>query len=104
MVWQQDDIWKIWNICIFPSSSIYSNRTKAVIFCTGAYIMMLVLAMAIRQHILYINTRQLDKQFRIIRSISSIYSALILIDIKNDQWELIKTPEKLDYILTRNIT
>lgn len=82
----------------FPSSSIYSNRTKAVIFCTGAYIMMLVLAMAIRQHILYINTRQLDKQFRIIRSISSIYSALILIDIKNDQWELIKTPEKLDYI------
>lgn len=82
----------------FPSSSIYSDRTKAVIFCTGAYIMMLVLAMAIRQHILYINTRQLDKQFRIIRSISSIYSALILIDIKNDQWELIKTPEKLDYI------
>ena len=82
----------------FPSSSIYSDRTKAVIFCTGAYITMLVLAMAIRQHILYINTRQLDKQFRIIKSISSIYSALILIDIKNDQWELIKIPEKLDYI------
>ncbi len=26
----------------FPSSSIYSDRTKAVIFCTGAYITMLV--------------------------------------------------------------
>ncbi len=55
--------------------------------------------MAIRQHILYINTRQLDKQFRNNQvDKQHIYSALILIDIKNDQWELIKIPEKLDYI------
>ena len=79
----------------FPKTAIYALRTKAVIGTMGIYILCWMTFMLIRGYVAESNMRQMEKQYHIIRSVSSVFSICMLLDLKKNTWEMIKASERV---------
>lgn len=79
----------------FPIKSVFALRTKAVICVFGIYILCWMTFMLIRGYVTEANMRQMEKQYHIIRSVSSVFSICMLFDLKKDTWEIIKASDRI---------
>ena len=78
-----------------PYRSVFGMRQKAVLITILIYASVLAVIVFMRQHIEYSNARHREKQLRIITSISTIYEAVVLIDLVNNRWEPVKVSDRL---------
>ena len=83
----------------FPTKSVFALRTKAVICVAVIYILCWMTFMLIRGYVAELNMRQTEKQYHIIRSVSSVFSVCMLFDLKKDTWEIIKASDRIKEII-----
>ncbi len=79
----------------FPTKAVYALRTKVVICVSGIYILCWMTFMLVRGYVAESNMRQMEKQYHIIRSVSSVFSICMLLDLKKDTWEIIKASDRI---------
>lgn len=75
----------------FPKTAIYALRTKVVIGTMGVYILCWMTFMLVRGYVAESNMRQMEKQYHIIQSVSSVFSICMLLDLKKNTWEMIQS-------------
>lgn len=79
----------------FPETAIYALRTKVVIGTMGVYILCWMTFMLVRGYVAESNMRQMEKQYHIIQSVSSVFSICMLLDLKKNTWEMIKASDQI---------
>ena len=79
----------------FPIKAVFALRTKVVICVSGIYILCWMTFMLVRGYMAEANMRQMEKQYHIIRSVSSVFSICMLLDLKKDTWEIIKASDRI---------
>ena len=79
----------------FPKTAIYALRTKVVIGTMGVYILCWMTFMLVRGYVAESNMRQMEKQYHIIQSVSSVFSICMLLDLKKNTWEMIKASDQI---------
>ena len=86
---------RLYTLCIFPKTAIYALRTKVVISTMGVYILCWMTFMLVRGYVAESNMRQMEKQYHIIQSVSSVFSICMLLDLKKNTWEMIKASDQI---------
>ena len=51
--------------------------------------------MLVRGYVAESNMRQMEKQYHIIQSVSSVFSICMLLDLKKNTWEMIKASDQI---------
>lgn len=88
----------------FPASAVFAFRTKVLLIGILSCLTVWILFSQFQERIVRSNMRQLEKQYRTIQSISSIYSFTLLMNLKENKWELLKAPEETRELLTDRTT
>lgn len=76
----------------FPASSVFATRTGVLGYTLAAYILLLTIFAVLRHRSSRENLRQLEKQYRIISAVSSIYSSCFLLSVDGQSMEVIRAP------------
>ncbi len=85
----------------FPDSEVFATRTAVLGYSLAAYIFLWLAFSLLRYYGEQENIRQIKKQYRVISSISGIYSTCFNIQIPTDQIEIIRAPRALEERLLR---
>lgn len=84
---------------VYPSGQVFATRTTILAFSTAVYIFFLLILAFLRNRSAQNTMREMQKQFRTINAIGSIYKLNILIHIDNGEWEIIKIPGEMGAVL-----
>ena len=79
----------------FPASSVFATRTGALGYTLAAYILLLTVFTVLRHRSSRATLRQLEKQYRIISAVSSIYSSCFLFSLDGQSVEVIRAQEDM---------
>ena len=79
----------------FPASSVFATRTGALGYTLAAYILLLTVFTVLRHRSSRATLRQLEKQYRIISAVSSIYSSCFLFSLDGRSVEVIRAQEDM---------
>ncbi|MBD9248045.1 MAG: response regulator [Clostridiales bacterium] len=82
----------------FPSNEVYATFRTVLGYGLAALAMMWLISTLIRYRIEQGDLRQIQKQLRTIQAISSVYTAVVLLDIRSNTWELIQAEDRLRII------
>lgn len=82
----------------FPSNEVYATFRTVLGYGLAALAMMWLISTLIRYRIEQSDLRQIQKQLRTIQAISSVYTAVVLLDIRSNTWELIQAEDRLRII------
>lgn len=82
----------------FPSNEVYATFRTVLGYGLAALAMMWLAFALIRYRIEQGDLRQIQKQLRTIQAISSVYTAVVLLDIRSNTWELIQAEDRLRII------
>ena len=86
--------YKAWNIHIFfPVHGIYAGRSTVMAYGLILYALFWLLYLMLRHRSMQESMRHLEKQYQLIRAISSAYAGGMIIHMQNDRWEAINLPE-----------
>lgn len=77
----------------FPEKSVYSSLRNTIIIGIFSYIAVCIIILYIRYEINRANMKQIEKQLRLISSISGIYVFAMVINLKNNKCEVVKADE-----------
>lgn len=77
---------------MFPSTEVFYTRTMIMAYGTLLYVFFCMILLFLRNRTAQINMREMQKQFRIIKAISSIYTTTVLIHLDTHRWESIRMP------------
>ncbi len=75
---------------IFPEKEIFADRQVIMAYAFVLYIIFILVVNIIKNNIAKRNINHIQKQYRIINAISSLYTSSFSIDIVKDKWEAIK--------------
>lgn len=78
----------------FPGGSVYKNRQTVIAYSMVVLGVFLLVVLLLHQRFLKANLEETQKQYRIIGAINSIYVVNILIHLKKNKWESIKTSDR----------
>ena len=78
----------------FPGSSMYKNRRTVIAYSMAVLGVFLLIVLLLYQHFLKGNFDEIQKQYRIISAVNSIYVINLLIHLKEKKWESIKISER----------
>lgn len=78
----------------FPGGSMYKNRQTVIAYSMIVLGVFLLIVLLLHQRFLKSNLEETQKQYRIIGAINSIYVVNILIHLKKNKWESIKTSDR----------
>lgn len=79
----------------FPASAVFATRTGALGYTLAAYILLLTVFTVLRHRSSRATLRQLEKQYRIISAVSSIYSSCFLFSLDGQSVEVIRAQEDM---------
>ena len=79
----------------FPASSVFATRTGALGYTLAAYILLLTVFTVLRHRSSRATLRQLEKQYRTISAVSSIYSSCFLFSLDGRSVEVIRAQEDM---------
>ena len=79
----------------FPASAVFATRTGALGYTLAAYILLLTVFTVLRHRSSRATLRQLEKQYRIISAVSSIYSSCFLFSLDGRSVEVIRAQEDM---------
>ena len=78
----------------FPGRSMYKNRRTVIAYSMAVLGVFLLIVLLLYQHFLKGNFDEIQKQYRIISAVNSIYVINLLIHLKEKKWESIKISER----------
>ena len=79
----------------FPASAVFATRTGALGYTLAAYILLLTVFTVLRHRSSRATLRQLEKQYRTISAVSSIYSSCFLFSLDGRSVEVIRAQEDM---------
>ena len=79
----------------FPASAVFATRTGALGYTLAAYILLLTVFTVLRHRSSRATLRQLEKQYRTISAVSSIYSSCFLFSLDGQSVEVIRAQEDM---------
>ena len=79
----------------FPSREVYSSFRTVLGYGLAILAIVWLISTLIRRRIEQGDLRQIQKQFRTIQAISSVYTAVVLVDIRGNTWEFIQAEDRL---------
>ena len=79
----------------FPAHEVYSTFKTVLGYGLAVLAVLWLVSALIRHRIEQSDLRQIQKQFRTIQAISSVYTAVVLLYIQRNAWEFIQTEERL---------
>lgn len=86
---------------VYPSSQVFATRTTILAFSTAVYIFFLLVLTFLRNRSAQNTMREMQKQFRIINAVGSIYKLNLLIHLDTGEWEAIKMPGEVGAVLQK---
>lgn len=89
---------------IYPSGQVFATRTTILAFSTAVYIFFLLILAFLRNRSAQNTMREMQKQFRIINAVGSIYKLNLLIHLDTGEWEAIKMPGEVGAVLQKQTT
>lgn len=89
---------------VYPSSQVFATRTTILAFSTAVYIFFLLVLTFLRNRSAQNTMREMQKQFRIINAVGSIYKLNLLIHLDTGEWEAIKMPGEVGAVLQKQAT
>ncbi len=84
---------------VYPVREVFATRTTILAFSTAVYIFFLLILAFLRDRSAQNTMQEMQKQFRIINAVGSIYKLNILIQLETSEWEIIKIPGEMGAIL-----
>ena len=84
----------------YPASKVFSNFVPIILGIITIYLLFLIGALMIRQHVEHKNIAERDKQFRTIEAIGSLYASTALLHLDRMEYEPIHLSERLQKLLT----
>ncbi|MBU5476397.1 hypothetical protein KQI72_06695 [Eubacterium sp. MSJ-21] len=84
---------------VYPSGEVFATRTTILAFSTAVYIFFLLILAFLRNRSAQNTMQEMQKQFRIINAVGSIYKLNILIQLETSEWEIIKIPGEMGAVL-----
>lgn len=82
----------------FPSNEVYATFRTVLGYGLAILAMMWLVSTLLRYRIEQSDLRQIQQQLRTIQAISSVYTAVVLLDIRSNTWELIQAEDRLQII------
>ena len=79
----------------FPSNQVYATFRTVLGYGLAILAIVWLISTLIRRRIEQGDLRQIQKQFRTIQAISSVYTAVALIDFRKNSWEFIQAEDRL---------
>ena len=79
----------------FPAHAVYSSFKTVLGYGLAILAVLWLISALIRRRMEQADLRQIQKQFRTIQAISSVYTAVVLLYIQRNAWELIQAEERL---------
>ncbi len=89
---------------IYPPGQVFATRTTILAFSTSVYIFFLLVLAFLRNRLAQNTMREMQKQFRIINAVGSIYKLNLLIHLDTGEWEAIKMPGEVGAVLQKQAT
>lgn len=89
---------------LYPSAQVFATRTTMIAFGTAVYVFFLFILAFLRNQSTQTTMREMQKQFRIIRAVGSIYRMNVLIHLDTDEWEAFKMPGEIGAVLNHKKT
>ncbi len=75
---------------VFPEKEIFADRQVIMAYALILYIIFIFVVNIIKNNLAKRNMSHIQKQYRIINAVSSLYTSSFLINIRKDEWEAIK--------------
>lgn len=89
---------------IYPSAQVFATRTTIIAFSIAIYVFFLLILAFLRNRSAQTTMREMQRQFRIIRAVGSIYRMNVLIHLDTDEWEAFKMPGEIGAVLKHKKT
>ena len=85
----------------YTEDSVFAGRFFAIVFAAGIYLVLCLLGVILWQYVKREKLQQMEKEYHLISTIASIYSANLLIDIEENTWKPVVDSDRMKQVIDR---